>query len=338
MTILVYTDAAFGHHDAGLGHPERPERLLAVQAGEEASGVVDAVVHLTPPEAPSEALEAVHTSEYLVSLRRFCEEGGGRLDADTVAGPASWQAAAMAAGSGLDAVRQLRRGNGDAAFCAVRPPGHHAEPARAMGFCLLNNVAVAATSLVGSGERVVVFDYDAHHGNGTQDIFYQDPRVLFVSWHQFPLYPGTGAAHEVGEGSGLGTTVNLPLPAGATGDHYRQSIEEVVAPVVEEFEPTWMLVSLGFDAHRSDPLTHLGLTSGDYGDIAADLLSFAPPGRRVLFLEGGYDLQAITDCTAATLAALEGERLHPEQPSAGGPGEEIIPVVKGLRHRLVGDR
>lgn len=338
MTILVYTDAAFGHHDTGPNHPERPERLLAVRAGEEASGVMEAVVHLSPREAPSGALEAVHSRDYLTSLRRFCEAGGGHLDADTPAGARSWQAAALAAGSGLAAVSELRSGTGDAAFCAVRPPGHHAEPSRAMGFCLLNNVATTAASLADSGERVVIFDYDAHHGNGTQDIFYEDPRVLFVSWHQFPLYPGTGAAHEVGEGPGLGSTVNLPFQAGATGDRYRRSIEEVVAPVVEEFEPTWMLVSLGFDAHRNDPLTHLGLTSGDYGDIAADLLSFAPPGRRVLFLEGGYDLQAITDSTAATLAALEGERLHPEQPSSGGPGEEIIPVVNGLRHRLVGDR
>ena len=163
-----------------------------------------------------------------------------------------------------------------------------------MGFCLVNNVAVTAAHLADRGERVLVVDFDAHHGNGTQDIFWDDPRVLYVSFHQYPLYPGTGARHSTSAvGVAAGTTVNFPLPPGATGDVYRAGIEEVLAPLVAAFAPTWLLISAGFDAHRRDPLTDLGLTAGDYADVTADLLAFVPAGRRLVFLEGGYDLTAL---------------------------------------------
>ncbi len=196
-----------------------------------------------------------------------------------------------------------------------------------MGFCLINNVAVAARALRAKGQRVVIVDIDAHHGNGTQDIFYDDPDVLFISFHQYPWYPGTGGPGEVGRGDGLHATVNFPLPAGTSGTPYREGIERVVAPVVEEFEPDWLLVSAGFDGHRADPITDLGLTSADYADMVADLLSFAPPGRRLFFLEGGYDLRALADSTGAVASVLVGATHRPEHPTSGGPGHEIIDLA-----------
>jgi acetoin utilization deacetylase AcuC-like enzyme len=193
-----------------------------------------------------------------------------------------------------------------------------------MGFCLFNNVAVAAAVLAGRGERVLVVDYDAHHGNGTQGTFYDDPRVAYVSVHQHPLYPGTGSVLETGADEGQGTTANVPVPPGATGDVFRAAVADVVVPLAEDFRPTWLLLSAGFDAHRRDPLTDLGLTSGDYADVTADLLALVPPGRRLVFLEGGYDLEALRDSTAAVLVALAGERLRPEAPTSGGPGREVV--------------
>lgn len=193
-----------------------------------------------------------------------------------------------------------------------------------MGFCFLNNVAVAASALVDRGERVLVLDYDAHHGNGTQDIFYEDPRVLFVSLHQMPLYPGSGALGEQGRGEGLGTTLNIPMPPGATGDHYRAAWAEVIAPAADRFAPTWLLISAGFDGHRADPITQLGLSSADLADLTLDALELVPAGRRMVFLEGGYDLDAIRDSTHAVLGALMGERVRVEAPTAGGPGAEAV--------------
>jgi acetoin utilization deacetylase AcuC-like enzyme len=205
-----------------------------------------------------------------------------------------------------------------------------------MGFCLVNNVAVAATLLADRGERVLVVDIDAHHGNGTQDVFWDDPRVLFVSFHQHPLYPGTGAAEEVGGDGATGSTVNFPLPAGATGDVYRTGIETVLAPHVVAWQPTWLLISAGFDAHRRDPITDLGLTAGDYADIVRDLLAFAPPGRRLVFLEGGYDLTALGECAAATVGALVDEDVRPEAPTAHGPGLAVLGQVAAAQHAAAG--
>ena len=179
----------------------------------------------------------------------------------------------LAAGAGLSAVEALDRGEADAAFCAVRPPGHHASPHRPMGFCLVNNIGVTAAALAERGERVLIVDWDAHHGNGTQDAFYDDARVLFISMHQYPFYPGTGALTDTGCGAGEGVTVNVPFPAGTSGDTYRAAIEEVVVPAAERFEPTWVLVSAGFDGHRADPLTDLGLSAGDYVDLTARVVS-----------------------------------------------------------------
>jgi len=331
VTVLYTTHPEFLLHDTGDWHPERPARLHAVGEGIEASGVRDAIVTFEARPAPAEAIERVHPGRYLRGLHELCVAGGGPIDADTVASEHSYDAACLAAGAGLEAVRRLQAGEGTTAFCAVRPPGHHATVAKPMGFCLVNNVSVTAAALADQGERVLVLDYDAHHGNGTQDIFYEDPRVVYVSIHEYPLYPGTGALAETGLAAGEGTTVNIPVPAGATGDVYRAAIDEVVAPLVDRWQPTWLLVSAGFDAHRRDPITGLGLSSGDYADLALQVAALVPPGRSVFFLEGGYDLQALRDSVAGTLAALAGEQLHPEPPTSGGPGATVVDAVRRRR-------
>lgn len=336
MSVLLVSDPRFLAHDTGPGHPERPARLQAVLAGIEMSGVADALVHVVPRRATQADLERVHPGRFLTAIEEFCHSGGGSIDTDTHVGPRSWEAAVLAAGAGLEAVARLERGEADAAFCAVRPPGHHALPARAMGFCLVNNVAVAGAALADRGERVLVVDFDAHHGNGTQDAFYTDGRVAYVSLHEYPLYPGTGRLTETGEGAGAGLTVNIPLPAGATGDVYLAAVDELVAPLAERIGATWLLLSAGFDAHRADPLTSMGLTAGDYADLTARLGALVPRGRRIAFLEGGYDLQALADSAGATVAALAGETFRPERSSSGGPGRPVVEAARRLHDLATG--
>jgi acetoin utilization deacetylase AcuC-like enzyme len=333
VTLLVVTDPRFADHDAGPGHPERPARLRAVDAGIEAAGLGDAVVRIEAAPAPRAAVEAVHPPALVDAIERLSASGGGAIDADTRAGPSSFDVAMLAAGAGLELVRRLDAGEGTVGFCAVRPPGHHATPTRAMGFCLFNNVAITAAALVERGERVAIVDYDAHHGNGTQDVFYEDPRVLYVSLHEWPLYPGTGAMDEVGRGAGAGTTLNVPLPAGTAGAVYRRAFDELVLPALERFEPTWLLISAGFDAHRADPLTGLALTSGDFADLTASLIGVVADGRRILFLEGGYDLEGLRDSTGAALAASVGVDFRPESASTGDTGAERLAAVLNFHQR-----
>lgn len=335
--MLILTGPTGEHeHDGGALHPERQGRIGAVMDGIEDLRLGRELVSVDAPLAGRVDLERVHVPSYLDELEAFCRHGGGELDPDTFAVADSWEAARRAAGAGLAAVDALRSYEEGVALVVARPPGHHAEPDRAMGFCLLNNVAISAAALVAQGERVLIVDWDVHHGNGTQAIFWDEPNVVYLSTHQWPLFPGTGRVLEVGGPRARGLTINVPLPAGATGDVVDLAIQHVAGPTIERFAPQWVLVSCGFDAHRDDPLGELALSSGDFADLARIVGNMVPgSGRLALFLEGGYDLEALRTSTAATVDALLGGRRQPEPPTAGGPGADLVCAARVARDRAV---
>ena len=334
MVLVVngaYDDS--GHEDRG--HPERPDRVNAARAAIADLQLGRDLIVVEPYAATRADLTRVHAGGYLDELGAYCYGGGGDLDPDTYATFDSWSIATQAAGAGLAVIQELQRREEGVGFVVARPPGHHALSDRAMGFCLLNNVAIAAAALRDQGERVLIVDWDVHHGNGTQAIFWDDPRVLYVSTHQWPLYPGTGSASEVGGAHAIDSVVNIPLPPGATGDVLGRAIHEVAAPVIDAFDPTWVLVSAGFDAHRADPIAELQLASNDFADLTRSVANFAPrPGRLALFLEGGYELEALRSSIRATLSAALGE-VSPDDRSHGGPGVEQILRTQSARRAAI---
>lgn len=330
--VLVVNEPYDDSEHVEDSHPERPARTAVVRSAiDDLHLESDLIVAPTRVASRAELLR-VHDASYLDELGAFCYGGGGDLDADTYATFNSWSIAQNAAGGGLAVIDELRRRDGGIGFVVTRPPGHHALANRAMGFCLLNNVAIAAAALTAVGERVLVIDWDVHHGNGTQQIFWNSPDVLYVSTHQWPLYPGSGSAEDVGGWNAIDRTINIPLPSGTTGDVLLRSLEEIAAPVIDEFQPTWVLVSAGFDAHRDDPLADLALTGGDFAQLALLAASFAPrPGRLALFLEGGYDLNALRSSVASSLGAVLGVTYDGESRSVGGPGAELVDQVQHQR-------
>jgi acetoin utilization deacetylase AcuC-like enzyme len=305
MTTALYTHAAFLQHDTGPGHPERIQRLAAVLQAVKEPAFSD-VVWREAPLAEIEQIERVHDADYVRhALASVPETGFVQLDGDTVMSPGSGEAALRAAGAVAAAVDAVIAGDFKNAFCAVRPPGHHAERDVAMGFCIFNNVAVGAAQAraVHGLSRVAVMDFDVHHGNGTQHMFDHDPGLFFASTHQMPLYPGTGARGE----RGVGNIINAPLPPGAGSDAFRAAMEKIVLPAIESFRPELILISAGFDAHRRDPLASLEFEAEDYHWATAELCALAESccgGRVVSTLEGGYDLQALGESAAAHLTAL----------------------------------
>jgi acetoin utilization deacetylase AcuC-like enzyme len=335
--ILIHTDR-FAEHQTPPGHPERPERaetMDAVAGRWRARGIEV----IAPRPATREQLLRVHGADY---LRRISETHGRAtaLDPDTYTSPESYEVALLAAGAVVDGVERVMAGPHRAAMALVRPPGHHAEHDRAMGFCLFNNVAVAAAHARARGAaKVAIVDYDVHHGNGTQHIFEADPQVLYVSLHQFPYYPGTGAADEVGREAGRGFTVNLPIEAGAVDEDYQALFADVVLPVLRQFKPDLVIVSAGFDAHERDPLGGMRLTAPAFAAMTRELLAVAEAccrGRIVAAVEGGYDLNALA-------ASLDGviETLHAPAataaarwPASGVPPTRAHATLTAVRPRL----
>ena len=320
--LAVATLHELDRHDTGPRHPERRARLTAAWDGLQAAGLGEAIITVEPRRATRDELARVHCNDYLDNVERFCLAGGGDLDPDTPVVRDSWDTALLAAGAGLAAVEAVDRGDADAGFVLVRPPGHHAFSDRSMGFCFLNNVAIAARSLTAKGERVAIVDWDVHHGNGTQAIFWNDPEVLFVSSQLKPHWPYTGDLDETGGRGAAGMTINLPLPQGATGDIFLRALDNLIAPAIQRLRPTWLLISAGFDSHREDPLGGLGFAAGDYADFTHRLLELVP--RSVLFLEGGYNLDALGACVGTTAAALVGDSYRAERSTSGGPGHEAV--------------
>jgi acetoin utilization deacetylase AcuC-like enzyme len=312
-TNLYFSHPACLEHDPRLGlpgHPERPERLRAIEA---ALAERDWLgwERREAPRASEEELALAHPREHVEAIRGLCGSGGGAIDIDTFAGESSYEAALRAAGGACEMVRTLVHGDAGLGFCAVRPPGHHAEPERAMGFCLFDNVAVAAALAIAELglERVFILDWDVHHGNGTAEVFRRRDDVLFASIHQGGIFPGTGAREDTGSGPGEGFTVNLPLPAGSEEDVWVSLLEDEVLPAAAAFGPQLVLISAGFDAHRADPLAECRLEASSFARMAALTRDAAADWKAPIgaVLEGGYDLSALADSVVATMAALGGE-------------------------------
>lgn len=339
MTVALFYHPLCLEHETGE-HPERPARLTAIHQALAAAGYTQTPGLQTPRLATEEEVTRVHSRAHLQRVARAAAQGWAMLDPDTVVSTGSYQAALAAAGGALAAVEAVVRGPVRRAFALVRPPGHHARPDQAMGFCLFNNVAIAARhAQVALGlQRVAIVDYDVHHGNGTQEIFEEDPTVFFVSTHQHPFYPFTGRLEERGRGAGLGFTLNLPLPAG-TGDRgYQRVFDEVVVPAVRRFGPEVILVSAGYDAHWADPLALMELSVAGYAGLVARLCALADEvcqGRIAFVLEGGYHLPALGAAVTATVSVLLGRPVHdPLGPPPGQRPEPDLEVLIAAARRL----
>ena len=326
----VVIDRDFLRHEPGHFHPESPERLKVLL--DLAGGLDSQSFQLLPPRpAKKEEIEPCHSNDYIELIQSTSKTNHYALDGDTITCPDSFGIGLLAVGGFLKLLDSIAAADFRNGFALVRPPGHHAMSDRAMGFCLFNTVAIGAHHLKRhyGVKRILIMDWDVHHGNGTQDAFYQDPSVLYLSTHQYPYYPGTGAIGEVGVGKGEGYTVNVPLPVGCGDEEYLRVFKEIVIPVVNKYEPEWILVSAGFDPHKRDPLGGMVVTEKGFGVMGSLLLDLAEKqagGKIAFLLEGGYDLTALKGSVAAVLQEMGGKG-EGELPSVQG-GEAIQPLIR----------
>jgi len=302
------SDPFFLNHETEP-HPENPGRLTAIQNRLESSEFYNNLIPIQPRKATAEEIGLVHDTGYVASVKQSCADQVRNLDADTVISSDSYDAALLSAGAGISAIDQLIDGNIHNAFCAVRPPGHHAEHDHAMGFCLFNNVGVAAryAQKTKGLNKIFIFDWDVHHGNGSQHSFYSDPSIYYSSMHQYPFYPGTGAGEETGTGDGLGTTLNLPMDAYSDDDDYLSAVQNKLIPEIQRYKPDLIIISAGFDAHQNDPLAQIQLTTDCFGKMTELLMGIAKDvcdGRLLSMLEGGYDYDALSDSVRLHMQTL----------------------------------
>ena len=326
-------DPIYLKHDTGY-HPESGQRLEAIMAHLKETGLIKQLTAIRPRPATVEELAYVHQESYISELQDVAARGGGWLDPDTVMSPGSWDAALYAAGGVIEATDAVLSGEVNSAFALVRPPGHHATALAAMGFCLFNNIAIATQHALKKHkiDKIAIIDFDVHHGNGTQGAFYDNPRVLYVSTHQYPHYPGTGTVNETGRGAAAGTKVNIPLPGGSGDDEYRQVFEQIIVPVVRRCRPQLIMVSAGYDAHWKDRLAMMAVSVTGFADMAGSIKSLADElcqGRIVLTLEGGYNLKAQALAVKATFDILLG-RSDIADPIGPPENRRAVPDISSL--------
>ncbi len=311
MNVSYVYDPVYLKHDTGY-HPENAQRLEAIMAHLEETGLLKQLTTLKPRPATTEELEYVHQASYVSRIQDAAVRGGGWLDGDTVMSPDSYDAALYAAGGAMEATDAVISGRLNSAFALVRPPGHHATAMAAMGFCLFNNIAIAVQHALKKHkmEKVAIIDFDVHHGNGTQEAFYNNPQVLYISTHQYPHYPGTGTVSETGSGTAEGTTVNIPLPGGSGDDEYRRVFEQIIVPATRRFHPELILVSAGYDLHWKDRLAMMEVSTAGFAEMVRAIKGLADElchGKTVITLEGGYNLKALATSVKATFDVLLGK-------------------------------
>jgi acetoin utilization deacetylase AcuC-like enzyme len=339
--VGVVQDSRYREHRGPDGHPERPERLAAVE--EAIASRAESLVNLAPRPAGDEEILRIHERGHLESISAAVRRAPTQLDADTYVSPRSLEVARLAAGGSIDLARGVARGDLGAGLAAVRPPGHHAEGHRAMGFCLFNNVAIAAAALRAEEgvERILILDWDVHHGNGTQRSFEEDPNLLYFSTHQYPFYPGSGGVDEAGSGRGEGATLNVPLPAGCNDEEYLGVLQRILVPLTLAFRPEVLLVSAGFDAHRDDPLGGMQLSGEGFAAMAAIVRSLADEvcgGRLAYFLEGGYSMPGLREGTGAVLDTALTTEAPSLPPPVAAPRGSVLDQLVGRVRTVHGDR
>lgn len=334
MEELIYYYPLGHEQHAQAGHPERPERVEEIVSELQRAGLWDNYPKVSAKDVPLEFIATVHHKTYLDRLRNACAIGE-MLDMDTYTTPASWEIALQTVGGAIMVAEEVWSQQAKRGFALTRPPGHHATRDTGMGFCLLNNISLAAQYLIAyhQAQRLAILDFDLHHGNGTQDIFYHRKDVLYISTHQSPLYPGSGSLSEIGEGEGRGYTANFPFPPGSGDIAFSTVLDEIILPLLDWYQPQMILISYGFDPHWRDPLGHLQLSAQIYGEIIAKLCNWADKhcqGKVAIFLEGGYDLEAARACSLAVVLALLGKK--GEDPLGKSPRPESRSWLSVLEH------